>query len=384
MDNNQLDNYFKEKSHRFDEQPGADLWAKIEGGLDAAPAPAKAQGKNGFSLGKWLLLLTGIIGVAVLIVAYLSTGGERNVNPLRYEEQKTIITETVVQPLDTVKPKKAVIKAPETKQPMPFRRFVTPVSPERGRDTTKTILSTPQPINTLKPTPKKIKVIVQESAKRTVITIREKISQQKFDSITAASRAQYKDNAGMQLIVKGMQGQVYRYTFPKKGAIIFAPDTIKTFPKNRLDVTATVKTIRDTITTEDVAFKPKYDSLTDTYYVQYKGKPVAVQQDPVYTAQLTVQPEFPGGITELNNFIYNNFKYPKTSKEYYVKIQISFVIEINGSISNIKVLNNTGFGLDKEAVRVLKLQTTKWKPGEVNGKPVRTAFFIPITISNMP
>ena len=59
---------------------------------------------------------------------------------------------------------------------------------------------------------------------------------------------------------------------------------------------------------------------------------------------------------------------------------VSFVIEKDGSMSDIKVLRNPGYGLDKEAVRVLKSLKTKWKPGVKDGQFVRTQYTLPIKI----
>ena len=63
-----------------------------------------------------------------------------------------------------------------------------------------------------------------------------------------------------------------------------------------------------------------------------------------------------------------------------MSVSVSFVIEKDGSMTDIKVLRNPGYGLDKEAIRVLKALKTKWKPGVKNGKYVRTQYTLPIKI----
>ncbi|MNY48601.1 Gram-negative bacterial tonB protein [compost metagenome] len=63
-----------------------------------------------------------------------------------------------------------------------------------------------------------------------------------------------------------------------------------------------------------------------------------------------------------------------------MKVYVSFVIERDGSITDITVIKDPGYGLGKEAVRVLKSLKTKWTPGVLNGKTVRTAYNLPITI----
>jgi len=59
--------------------------------------------------------------------------------------------------------------------------------------------------------------------------------------------------------------------------------------------------------------------------------------------------------------------------------KISFVVDIDGSIMDIKVIKDIGFGTGKEAIRVLKL-CPKWTPGVQDGKPVRCEFTLPISI----
>jgi protein TonB len=59
---------------------------------------------------------------------------------------------------------------------------------------------------------------------------------------------------------------------------------------------------------------------------------------------------------------------------------VSFVIEKDGSMTDIQVIGNPGYGLDREAVRVLKSIKTKWSPGIINSKVVRTAFNLPIIV----
>lgn len=91
-------------------------------------------------------------------------------------------------------------------------------------------------------------------------------------------------------------------------------------------------------------------------------------------------PEFPGGIKKFNKYISSNFEQPTIGTVKTLRVLMSFVIEIDGGISDIKVLENPGNGLDKEAMRVLKSLKTKWQPGIKDGKPVRTLFTLPISI----
>ncbi|OXA80789.1 outer membrane transport energization protein TonB [Flavobacterium aquidurense] len=102
--------------------------------------------------------------------------------------------------------------------------------------------------------------------------------------------------------------------------------------------------------------------------------------DPVNSAVLDKMPEFPGGMAKFYTYVGNNFHKPELDAEKTLRVYVSFVIERDGSITDITVINDPGYGLGKEAIRVLKSIKTKWVPGILNGKTVRTAYNLPITI----
>ncbi|WP_294962919.1 energy transducer TonB [uncultured Flavobacterium sp.] len=103
-------------------------------------------------------------------------------------------------------------------------------------------------------------------------------------------------------------------------------------------------------------------------------------EGPVSSAILDKQPEFPGGIAQFYKYVGNNFNRPELDVEKTLKVYVSFVVEKDGSLTDIIVRNDPGYGMGKEAVRVLKSLKTKWAPGILNGQPVRTAYNLPITI----
>ncbi|MBL7887682.1 MAG: energy transducer TonB [Flavobacterium sp.] len=100
----------------------------------------------------------------------------------------------------------------------------------------------------------------------------------------------------------------------------------------------------------------------------------------VIAAVLDAQPEFPGGIKKFYQYVGDNFEKQEIDEVESITVNVSFVIEKDGSMSDIKVLRNPGYGLDKEAIRVLKSLRTKWKPGVLNGEFVRTRYNLPITV----
>lgn len=95
---------------------------------------------------------------------------------------------------------------------------------------------------------------------------------------------------------------------------------------------------------------------------------------------LDSKPQFPGGIEKFYRYIGNNFNSPTLDENRNVRIFVSFVVEKDGSMSSIKVINKPGAVLEKEAIRVLKSIKTKWTPGILHSKPVRTAYNLPITV----
>lgn len=107
--------------------------------------------------------------------------------------------------------------------------------------------------------------------------------------------------------------------------------------------------------------------------------PLPPQDDKVYEV-VDVMPEFPGGETELLKYMARNVKYPAESvkNKEEGRVSLSFIINKDGSISDIKVLKNLTPALDAEAVRVVK-NMPKWTPGKVKGKVVRVAYTTPIT-----
>ena len=107
--------------------------------------------------------------------------------------------------------------------------------------------------------------------------------------------------------------------------------------------------------------------------------PVIQEENQVYnTAGLEVKPEFPGGQEALERFLKDNYKNPQNNLKG--KVYVTFIIEKDGSLSDIKILRDIGYGTGAEAIRTLK-NSPKWTPGKQNGKVVRVLYSIPIVIN---
>ena len=91
-------------------------------------------------------------------------------------------------------------------------------------------------------------------------------------------------------------------------------------------------------------------------------------------------PEFPGGNAALVEYLSTNVEYPAVALENGVqgRVMVSFVVERDGSLSDVRVLKSVDPLLDKEALRVVR-SMPKWTPGMMDGSPVRVKYTIPIT-----
>ncbi|HAH56196.1 MAG TPA: hypothetical protein DCM02_13185 [Flavobacterium sp.] len=104
-------------------------------------------------------------------------------------------------------------------------------------------------------------------------------------------------------------------------------------------------------------------------------------QNSLYScAGIDVKPDFPGGIKEFQKYIAKNYITPREAKEIKGKVFVTFVVEIDGTLTNIRVLRDLGFGTGKEAIRVLE-QSPKWIPGQQKGLIVRSTYSLPIAIN---
>jgi protein TonB len=95
-----------------------------------------------------------------------------------------------------------------------------------------------------------------------------------------------------------------------------------------------------------------------------------------------IMPEFPGGMQAMYNYITNNLQYPKLAKESNRsgRVVLSFVVNADGSISDINIMEGIGFGCDDEAKRVIS-EMPNWKPGIQNGTQVSVRLILPINFT---
>ncbi len=110
-------------------------------------------------------------------------------------------------------------------------------------------------------------------------------------------------------------------------------------------------------------------------------KDVVEEDNNIYnTAGIELKPDFPGGMEKFYKYVGKNYQVPE-EEGLKGKVFVSFVVEKDGSLTDIKVIRDIGYGTGKEAIRVLK-SCPKWNPGEQNGKKVRVLYSLPISIQS--
>jgi TonB family protein len=107
--------------------------------------------------------------------------------------------------------------------------------------------------------------------------------------------------------------------------------------------------------------------------------PLLTDDDNTY-GKVDVPPSFVGGEQAFSKFLSRTLKYPQVAKDENIQglVVITFVVEKDGTLTNINVLRAPHVSMAKEATRVLALSPA-WKPGIQNGKPVRVQYSLPIT-----
>ena len=107
-------------------------------------------------------------------------------------------------------------------------------------------------------------------------------------------------------------------------------------------------------------------------------------QDTIYTGvpfvKGLVMPQFKDGEIALYQFLAEHMKYPREAieKKMQGRVFVTFVVEMNGSVSNAVILKGIGEPCDDEALRVVNLMSGMFEPGKLNGQPVRFLFNLPI------
>ncbi|MBO6026108.1 MAG: energy transducer TonB [Bacteroidales bacterium] len=137
--------------------------------------------------------------------------------------------------------------------------------------------------------------------------------------------------------------------------------------------------VEDDVEVEDVDINAEVDQ--DEVIEEYIAP--EVEEEEVVEAEIFTiveeMPDFPGGLAKLTDYLGKNIKYPQMARESGIqgRVFVNFVIEPDGSVSNVNVMRSLGGGCDEEAIRVVK-SMPKWKPGKQRGKAVRVSYILPV------
>ena len=143
--------------------------------------------------------------------------------------------------------------------------------------------------------------------------------------------------------------------------------------------TTQLEIVQDDVEVEDIEINAEVDQQE----VIEEYVPVEVEEEEVVEQEIfqivEEMPAFPGGEAKLMEYVAKNIKYPQIARETGIqgRVFVGFVVEPDGSVSNVKVLRGIGGGCDEEAMRVVK-SMPKWKPGKQRGKAVRVSYMLPV------
>lgn len=132
---------------------------------------------------------------------------------------------------------------------------------------------------------------------------------------------------------------------------------------------------------DDIDINAEVDQ--DEVLEEYEYEAPDIEEEEIVEAEVFIvveeMPEFPGGPAKMLEYIQKNVKYPMMARESDIqgRVFVNFVVEPDGSISNVNVMRGIGGGCDEEAVRVVN-SMPKWKPGKQRGSAVRVSFTVPI------
>lgn len=176
---------------------------------------------------------------------------------------------------------------------------------------------------------------------------------------------------------------------PVKVKTVAIPSNIVVVNRVDLPEPPTVKDIQDAVVsdkTQDGIIKPDLVISTNTGNgnTDTKGTETgtATGNEVVDLTGVDEYPQFEGGMKAWAKYIQRNLRYPYEAQDanHQGKVFISFVVEKDGSISNVTLVKGIGFGCDEEAMKVIK-KSPLWKPGKNKGTPVRVRYNMPISFT---
>ena len=151
-------------------------------------------------------------------------------------------------------------------------------------------------------------------------------------------------------------------------------------PTNKDAATIDTPAILGTVATLGIGTEAGTDSGKSNGSISNSGSGSTAGDVINKSTEVDKMPTYPGGIEKFYHYVATNFRKPEVESTTIVSVLVAFVVEKDGTLSNIRVIRNSGIAVDKEAIRLLSSMRTKWTPGFKNGEKVRTEFTLPIKV----
>lgn len=366
MKNKDLDNFFRSRSNSFDEMPSDDLWKKIQHNLEQKP-------KSRFNIKKITIMALPIAVVITAVAVYLNSNN-------------TVKPDATIPNNDTVKTEKKLsvpefdIQLESASDTLILRKTA---AKEKTADKKQTLIQTVKKEN-----------IQLSGFQEKIYSLEEVEEKPKYPG--GIYKIQEFVNEKLQIPVECKGGIITLAFIIEKDGTLSNIQTVKGIGFGIADqaTEALKESPKWTPGKQDgKAVKVKYIlPITVSVHNEIMITPagpgirshIIEEDNSVYNAAgIQVKPEFPGGMEHFYKFVGENYRVPKPSDNTILrgKIYVTFVVEKDGHLSDIKTLRDIGYGTGDEAVRVFKL-SPKWNPGIQNGKPVRVLHSLPITIQS--
>ena len=169
---------------------------------------------------------------------------------------------------------------------------------------------------------------------------------------------------------------------PMDQNLIMPQEEVNDQQSDQVEVVEEMKQEESPQESDDNQQQPELVTETELEEVETTEEPTEqpVEEAPVLTPdQLESLPEFPGGMRQLMKWLTQNLKYPEKAKQDKVsgRVVVSFIINADGTVGDVKLIHNASPDLDREALRVVRMMP-KWKPGVSGGKVCRTLVHMPV------
>ena len=169
-------------------------------------------------------------------------------------------------------------------------------------------------------------------------------------------------------------GLSFSYNITANGSIYIKIDNVKMKEEK-----ITWQTNPDGVILEDLFFQLQSDSLKYDELVNWNPNEESVYNEVNEIDKVDEKPSFPGGESAMKSYLNSNVKYPVEARENCIqgRVIVQFIIEKDGSISDVKISESVNPSFDREALRVVKAMP-KWNPGKLQGIPARVKNEVPV------